>query len=256
MKVAVVTGGTRGIGLAISQQLSAEGFVLAILGRSSLENVLPSINSIKGAGGQVIYFSGDLKASDDRKSFFEQVKEAYGRVDVLVNNAGVAPPERLDLLETTEENYDFVLDTNLKGTFFLSQAIANEMIAQVEEKKTEYMPRIINVSSMSAYTTSINRGEYCLSKAGLSMLTQLFAVRLAEYGIGVYEVRPGVIKTDMTASVADKYDRLIADGLTPIERWGYPQDVANAVSVFCSDKFAFSTGEVLNVDGGFHIRRL
>lgn len=253
MKVAVVTGGARGIGLAVSSQLSQEGFSLAIFGRSSYEAVQ---TEIAGIGSEVLYFSGDLAKTEDHQAFVKKVIDTYGRVDVLVNNAGVAPKVRLDLLETTEENYDYVLDTNLKGTFFLTQLVAKQMVEQVSATSGEFLPRIINISSVSAYVSSVNRGEYCLSKAAISMTTKLFADRLAEYGIRVYEIRPGIIKTDMTAPVAKKYDLLIAEGMTPIKRWGMPEDVANAVSVFCSDKLTFSTGEVLNVDGGFHIRRL
>jgi 3-oxoacyl-[acyl-carrier protein] reductase len=181
--------------------------------------------------------------------------ENFGRIDVLINNAGVAPKTRMDLLETTEESMDHVLGINLKGTFFLTQLVANVMTRQLE-RDPDSRPKIINISSVSAYTSSVNRGEYCISKAGLSMVTSLFADRLAEYGILVYEIRPGIIKTDMTAAVQEKYDRLIEQGLTPVKRWGVPQDIADAVSVLCSGKLGFSTGEVLNVDGGFHLRRL
>jgi NAD(P)-dependent dehydrogenase (short-subunit alcohol dehydrogenase family) len=181
--------------------------------------------------------------------------DTFGKIDLLVNNAGVAPKERLDLLNMTEESLDYVLDINLKGTLFLTQLVANQMIYTIKSGKTDN-PRIINISSISAYTASINRGEYCIAKAGVGMLTKLFADRLAEYGILVYEIRPGIIATDMTSTVKDKYDDLIDNGLTPIKRWGMPEDVANAVSALCSNNFLFSTGEVINVDGGFHIRRL
>ena len=173
----------------------------------------------------------------------------------MVNNAGVGPKVRMDILETTEESFDFVLGINLKGTFFLTQTVANEMI-KLKEKLDDYRPKIINISSMSAYTSSTSRGEYCISKAGVSMITKLFADKLAAYGINVYEIRPGIIYTPMTEVVRAKYDKLISEGLCPIKRWGYPEDIANVVSAFVSDKFSYSTGEVINVDGGFHIQRL
>jgi NAD(P)-dependent dehydrogenase (short-subunit alcohol dehydrogenase family) len=181
--------------------------------------------------------------------------EQYGRIDVLVNNAGVGPKVRMDILDTTEESFDFVMNINLKGTFFLTQAVANEMI-KLKDTMENYKPKIINISSMSAYTSSISRGEYCISKAGVSMVTKLFADKLAAYEINVYEIRPGIIYTPMTEVVRAKYDKLIAEGICPIKRWGYPEDIANVVSAFVSDKFAYSTGEVINVDGGLHIQRL
>ncbi|NUQ03023.1 MAG: 3-ketoacyl-ACP reductase, partial [Anaerolineae bacterium] len=178
-----------------------------------------------------------------------------GAVDLLVNNAGVAPRRRADLLETSEESYDEVMAINLKGPFFLSQRIAREMI-RAREAGRAGAPKIINIGSISAYTSSISRSEYCLAKAGMGMMTQLFADRLAQQGINVYEVRPGIIATDMTEGVTEKYDRLIADGLTPIRRWGQPEDVARIVAALADDVLPFSTGEVINVDGGFHMRRL
>jgi NAD(P)-dependent dehydrogenase (short-subunit alcohol dehydrogenase family) len=183
------------------------------------------------------------------------VRARFGRLDVLVNNAGVAPRVRADLLETGEESLDFVLGVNLRGTFFLTQAAARWMVAQ-RETVAGHRPCIVNISSMSAYTSSVNRGEYCLSKAGVSMVTSLFADRLAEYRIPVHEIRPGIIRTDMTAKVEEKYDRLIAGGLLPIARWGTPEDVADAVAVLVSGQLSYSTGQILDVDGGFHIRRI
>jgi len=182
--------------------------------------------------------------------------QEFGRIDILVNNAGVAPRERKDILEMSEESFDFVVGINLKGTLFMTQKVANIMIEGLEGRDQGFNPVIVNIASLSSYTSSPNRGEYCISKAGVSMLTKLFADRLAENGINVYEVRPGIIFTDMTKVVKGKYDKLIDEGLTPIKRWGYPEDIANAVSVFCSGKLNFSTGEVINVDGGFHLKRL
>ncbi|NJN83774.1 MAG: 3-ketoacyl-ACP reductase, partial [Caldilineaceae bacterium] len=178
-----------------------------------------------------------------------------GRIDLLVNNAGMAPRVRLDLLETTEESYDEVMDVNLKGPFFLSQLVARSMIDLLQRQLIE-RPMIVNISSISAYTASPNRGEYCISKAGMSMMTALFAERLAAHGINVYEIRPGVTETDMTSKVKVTYDALIEDGLTPIRRWGQPDDIARAVSAIAQDLLPFSTGEIINVDGGFHLRRL
>ncbi len=254
-KVAVVTGAARGIGYSIALQLARDGCAIAIFDISEPEKVEENIKELKKECQPVLYFQGDLAQSKDHDNFCKQVMKEYGRIDFLINNAGVAPRVRMDILETTEENFDFVMNINLKGTFFLTQAIANIMIRQMV-KDSDFEPKIINISSLSSYTSSPSRGEYCISKAGISMITKLFADRLSEYSINVYEIRPGIIYTDMTKVVKDKYDKLIGEGLTPIKRWGYPQDIAQAVSVFCSGKLNFSTGEVINVDGGFHLRRL
>ena len=182
--------------------------------------------------------------------------ERYGRLDLHVNNAGVAPNVRLDILETTEESFDRLMRINLKGTFFMCQTVARAMIALQQKGIAGYHPRIVNIASMSSYTSSTNRGEYCISKAGISMVTKLFADKLAEYGIGVFEVRPGIIMTDMTKTVTEKYQKLIDEGVTPIKRFGQPEDVANCVLAAASGLLDFATGQVLNADGGFHIRRL
>jgi NAD(P)-dependent dehydrogenase (short-subunit alcohol dehydrogenase family) len=254
-KVAVITGAARGIGHGIALELAKDGCAVAIFDLLNLEDVQENIDQIKKLGLPVLYFQGDLTNEQARDNFCQKVMNEYGRIDLLVNNAGVAPKERKDILETSEESFNFVMDINLKGTFFFTQKIANIMVEEVKEG-LEIEPKIVNISSMSSYTSSPARGEYCISKAGISMLTKLYADRLAEYGINVYEVRPGIIYTKMTEVVTDKYDRLIEEGVTPIKRWGYPEDIAKAVSVFCSGKLNFSTGEVINVDGGFHLRRL
>ena len=254
-KTAIVTGGSRGIGHAISLQLAKEGYALALLDINAEEKVKDNLDRLRSVNGDLLYFRGDLGSSDDRKAFAQAVREKYGRVDVLVNNAGVAPKVRADLLEMTEESFDFVIGINLRGTFFLTQAIARDM-REGRAQDPSYHPIIVTISSNSEYTSSTNRGEYCISKAGLGMMTKLFADRLAEDGILVYEIRPGIIRTDMTSKVAEKYDRLIAEGLLPIKRWGEPRDIANAVSALCSGKLAYSTGQAIDVDGGFHIRRL
>ena len=255
-KVALITGGTNGIGLGIATQLAGEGYAIALMGRSAEDQVKESIGKIKSFGTPVIYVSGNLASDESRHTTLQKIDAGFGRLDVLVNNAGVAPKVRLDILSTTEENFDYVQNINLKGTFFLSQLVANYMVAEVE-KNVGIVPKIINISSISAYTSSTTRGEYCISKAGISMMTALFADRLAEFGINVYEIRPGIIATDMTAGVKEKYNRLILEeGILPIKRWGTPEDVANAVAILCSGKLAYSTGEVINIDGGFHVRRL
>lgn len=254
-RVAIVTGGARGIGNSIAQELGKEGYAVVIFDIIPQENVKENIEVFKDYNVPFLYIQGNLADSNDRQRLVKDVMEQFGRIDVLVNNAGVAPKVRKDILEMEEESFDFVIGINLKGTLFLTQLVAKEMIRLVNSG-IDISPVIINISSISAYTSSTSRGEYCISKAGVSMLTKLFADRLAEYGIYVYEIRPGIILTDMTSVVKEKYDKLIQEGLTPIKRWGYPQDIANAVSLLCSGKLSYSTGEVINVDGGFHLRRL
>jgi NAD(P)-dependent dehydrogenase (short-subunit alcohol dehydrogenase family) len=241
-KVALVTGAASGIGLACVKKLLAQGIaVVGMSRRSTMEAEL---------GGEFTYVSGDVSSTGDRNRFVDIALEKYGKIDILVNVAGVAPKVRADLLEMTEESYDYVMGINTKGTLFLTQRVANEMV------KGGIKGSIVNISSMSAYTSSVNRGEYCISKAGASMITTLFADRLAEYGITVNEVRPGIIATDMTSKVQEKYDRLIDGGLLPIKRWGTPEDIASAVYALCDGSLPYMTGQSINIDGGFHIRRL
>lgn len=254
-KTAVITGAARGIGQAIAKRLAKDGFATAIFDIIPRDDVVENLKVIEDIGNPMLYFQGNLTKADDRYAFVEKIKTEFGRIDILVNNAGVAPRIRADILGMSEESYDFVMGVNLKGTMFLTQIIANEMIDMVGKNMLDN-PAIINIASISSYTASIARGEYCISKAGISMLTSLYADRLADEGINVYEVRPGIIKTDMTKTVTDKYDKLIAEGLLPIKRWGYPEDIAKAVSVFASGMLSYSTGDIINVDGGFHIRRL
>lgn len=249
-KVAVVTGGTRGIGLGVVKELYEDGFQVVCVGRKLYDEVQEVIDS---SNGNIVFVQGDIRSIEKIRESVDEIAQRFGRIDVLVNNAGVAPKERKDILESSPESFDFVINTNLKGTFFMTQVVANVMIKQ---EANDFPPKIINISSMSAYTSSVNRGEYCISKAGISMVTKLFADRLSEYGIFVYEVRPGVIKTDMTAKVNEKYSQLIEDGIFPIKRWGTPEDIAGVVSVLCSPKLNYSTGDVINVDGGFHLRRM
>lgn len=253
-KVALVTGGSRGIGYGIATHLARNGFDIAINGVRSIDAVHDILNELKSSGADVLYCQGNTGLSADRKKILEQIKDHFGKLHVLINNAGIAPKQRRDVLEMTEESFDGVLDVNLKGAFFLAQHSANWMIEQKKADNT-FSGCIINVSSVSANVASINRGEYCISKAGLSMVTQLLAVRLGEYDIPVYEVRPGVISTDMTAGVKEKYDKLIGEGLTVQKRWGYPDDVGMAISSLALGNFPYSTGQVIMIDGGLTLRR-
>ncbi len=249
-KVALVTGGSRGIGLGIANHLANAGFSLAINGVRSEDQI--DLSSLKT---EVIYVRGNIASSSDRSQIISKVRQHFGQLNILVNNAGMAPRERRDILEATEESFDEVVSTNLKGTYFLTQQAANWMI---EQKKSgpKFDAMIINISSISATVASINRGEYCISKAGLSMTTQLFATRLGEFNIPVFEVRPGVIDTDMTSGAKAKYDKLISEGLTVQKRWGFPDDVGKVVAALASGSFPYSTGQVIMVDGGLTIPRL
>jgi len=254
--VALITGGSRGIGKGIALDLAKAGYNLIINHVSPANDALAdTITQITQFGHKCIALQADISTAQGRDHLLAATKETYGRCDLLVNNAGVAPKTRIDLLETTEESYEYVMDVNLKGPFFLTQSFANWMVEQVNSD-TAQKCRIVNIGSISAYTSSPARGEYCLSKAGMGMMTQLYADRLSEYGIGVYELRPGIIATDMTSGVKAKYDKLIDDGLTPIKRWGTPSDIGNAVVAIGHGHFDFSTGEVINIDGGFHLKRL
>jgi NAD(P)-dependent dehydrogenase (short-subunit alcohol dehydrogenase family) len=253
--VALVTGAARGIGHAIAATLAGQKYAIAIADVLPQDAAQANLDLITSQGVAALYIQSDISKADDRKKIIQAVREKFGRLDVLVNNAGVAPKVRADLLEATEESFDWVMGINLKGPYFLTQLAANWMIEQKKADNTR-CPKIVNISSMSAYTSSTARGEYCVSKAGVSMMTILYADRLAEFDIPVYEVRPGIIKTDMTAAVTAKYDKLIAEGVTPTKRWGLPADIAKAVLALAQGSFMFSTGQVINVDGGFHLRRL
>lgn len=254
-KVALITGAGRGIGRGIALALAERGWAVVINYRGNQGAAEETLRIAKDLGGEGFAIQADISQKTDRQRLVEKTLAQFGRLDLLVNNAGMAPRQRLDILEVGEASYEEVLAVNLKGPFFLTQQVARTMIDLLTSGIIAD-PRIINIGSISAYTSGHNRGEYCLSKAGLGMMTALFADRLAEYGIGVYEIRPGVIETDMIAPVKDKYDQLIANGLTPIKRWGQPDDVALAVVAIAEGLFPFSTGEVFNVDGGFHLRRL
>lgn len=253
--VALVTGGSRGIGRGIAEHLARSGFDLAINGMRPLEAVAEVVCELEKLGVDVLYCQGDIGDSKARKQILSKIRERFGRLHVLVNNAGVAPKERKDLLEASEESFENVLKINLQGPYFLTQAAAKWMIEQ-KQAVEDFAGCIINVGSISATVASVNRGEYCVAKAGIAMATQLWATRLGEFNIPVYEVRPGVIKTDMTAGVAEKYDQLIADGLCVQGRWGYPDDVGKAVAALAGGSFPYSTGQVIMIDGGLTIPRL
>jgi NAD(P)-dependent dehydrogenase (short-subunit alcohol dehydrogenase family) len=254
-RVALVTGGTRGIGLAIARRLAQEGFDLAVCGLRAAEAVAGPLADLRALGATALYVPCDVGDRGQRDRLVEAVRERFGRLHVLVNNAGVAPAERRDLLEATEESFDRVLGVNLRGPYFLTQAAARWMIEQKRHDRA-FAGCIVNVGSISATVASTNRGEYCVAKAGLAMATALWAARLGEFDIPVYEVRPGVIRTDMTAGVAKKYDRLIAGGLLVQSRWGDPDEVGRAVAMLARGDLAYSTGQVIAVDGGMGVQRL
>jgi 3-oxoacyl-[acyl-carrier protein] reductase len=262
--VGLVTGGSRGIGRGIALELARIGYdVVIAYARNAVAARATAAECLSAARAadrsvRVEIQQADIVSGAGRRKLLEFTKAAMGRLDLLVNNAGVAPEVRADILEASEESFDRLISTNLKGPYFLTQMAAKWMIEQgsAGSPSAPFRPKIITISSVSAYTASVDRGDYCLSKAALSMLTVLYAARLAEHGIGVYEIRPGIIATDMTEPVKAKYDKLIAEGLTPIKRWGTPEDVGKAVTAIAQDLLPFSTGEVINVDGGFHLRRL
>lgn len=252
---ALITGGSRGIGLAIARKLCEEGYDVAVNGVREEASVAQTLDELGSYGTKVIYCQGDIGSEEDRQSIVNKLRAEFGRLNVLVNNAGVAPKERLDPLKASEESFDRLIRINLKGPYFLTQAIANWMAEQKEQQES-YSGTIVTIGSISATVVSENRGDYCMSKAGLAMHSRIWAVRMAEYGIPVYEVRPGVIRTDMTSAVTDKYDKLIADGLTIQPRWGTPEDIGKAVLSLVSGDFPYSTGEVIMVDGGLTVPRL
>jgi NAD(P)-dependent dehydrogenase (short-subunit alcohol dehydrogenase family) len=255
MRTALVTGASRGIGRGIALSLAGAGFQVVVNYSRNADAAREVAERIEAAGGRAHPVQADIAETADRERLVEQAYRACGRIDLLVNNAGVAPAVRADLLDATEESFDRVIGINLKGPYFLTQLVARRMVEQVQSGVLRD-PKIVTISSISAYAASVNRGDYCLAKAGLGMLTALYAARLAEHGIGVYEIRPGIVATDMTGPVKERYDALIAGGLTPIRRWGQPEDVGKAVLAVATDLLPFSTGQVIDVDGGFHLRTL
>ena len=254
-QTAFITGGSRGIGLGIAKEMAKAGFNVAINGVRNKEAVRPVLDELTAFGVRAEYIQGDVSDSTSRRAMLDEILNSFGHLNVLVNNAGIAPKERKDILEATEESFDHLINVNLKGPYFLTQQVASYFIG--EKKKAMQFPCcIINISSVSAILASVNRGEYCISKAGIAMATKLWATRLGEHNIPVYEVQPGIIKTDMTAAVTEKYDKLFAGGLALQNRWGLPEDVGKAVKALASGDFPYSTGQVIMVDGGQTVGRL
>jgi NAD(P)-dependent dehydrogenase (short-subunit alcohol dehydrogenase family) len=260
---ALITGGSRGIGRGIAVALSRAGWDVLINFRANEQAARDTgreceqqARDRQAPAWRVEICQGDISIHSDRARLLHTMRQKFGRIDLLVNNAGVAPTARVDILDAKEESFDRLIAINTKGPYFLTQAVARWMIEQAKAHPDWGAPQIVTISSISAHTASVSRGDYCVSKAGLSMITKLFAARLAEFGINVFEIRPGIIATDMTAGVKEKYDDLIAKGLSPIARWGVPEDIGKAVAAIAARAFPFSTGEVINVDGGFHLRIL
>ena len=257
-KSALVTGASRGIGRGIAIELAKAGYRVAINYAGNAEAATEALSLVRAAGGDGFVVQGDVASAADRTRLVAETVRQFGRLDLLVNNAGVAPKVRADLLDAGEESFDRLFSINLKGPYFLTQLVAKQFLSQARDENG-FRGRIVNITSISVYTASINRGDYCMVKAGLAMMTKLFADRLANAGINVYEIRPGVIATDMTGGVKEKYDKLIIHderGITPIRRWGRPEDVGLAVRAIAEDRFPYSTGAVFDVDGGFGLQRL
>ncbi len=248
MKTALVTGAAQGIGKGIADLLAENDY------RVIYTDVFEEMSAGLPENGE--YLKLNITSESDRAAAVDYIEKKYGRLDLLVNNAGVACKVRVDILETTEESFDRLIGINTKGTFFMCQLFSNYMISCLEKNIPDYQPRLVNIASNSSYTSSVSRGEYCISKAGVSMITTLFADRLGEYNIPVIEVRPGIIKTPMTEVVTAKYDKLISEGITPMKRWGTPEDIAKCVLAVGMGLLDFSTGTFINADGGFHIKRL
>jgi len=254
-KVALITGAGRGIGLGIAKALASEGSDIVIADIHEEQAVGPALEELRRLGAATLYCRADVSDRGAREKMLEAVRNRFGRLNILVNNAGVAPKVRADVLEATEESFEWVMKINLQGPYFLTQAVARWMI-ELKRNDPSFEACIVNISSISATVASPSRGEYCISKAGVSMATQLWAARLGEFGIPVYEIRPGIIRTDMTAAVQAKYDKLIAEGLLVQSRWGLPEDIGRAVAMLARGDLAYSTGQVIMVDGGFSVRRL
>jgi 3-oxoacyl-[acyl-carrier protein] reductase len=252
---ALITGGSRGIGLGIAKELAKAGFNLAVNGVREQHSVQYVLDELKKTGVEVLYAQGNISKKKEREKIFGTVTGHFGHLNVLVNNAGIAPRERKDVLEATEDIFDEVLNVNLKGPYFLTQLFANHMV-EMKKENAEFWGCIINVSSVSASVASVNRGEYCISKAGIAMATKLWAARLGEFGIPVYEIQPGIIQTDMTAGVTEKYDRLFEQGLSIQKRWGLPEDVGKVAAAMATGMLPYSTGQVVMVDGGMTVPRL
>ncbi|MCR9066244.1 MAG: 3-ketoacyl-ACP reductase [Cytophagales bacterium] len=255
MKVALITGGSRGIGLGIARSLAEKGFNLAINGVRDESGVSKVLEELKAYGVEVIYCQGDISKAADRLSIVDKIKNHFGHLNVLVNNAGVAPKVRKDMLEVEEEDFDYLMDIVQKGTFFMSQLAVKELIAG-KEKDPNFEAYMINITSISARTASTNRVEYCMAKAGLSIMSSSFAIKLAEYGIPVYEIQPGVISTDMTAVVKEKYEKMASDGVVPEKRMGTPEDIGTIVAALATGQMPYCTGQMIAPDGGMGIWKL
>ena len=254
-KIAFITGGTRGIGFGVALALGKAGFDLAVNGMRNEGEVTDALEELRNLGVNVAYFQGNVAVREDRLAMLDKILSHFGSVNVLVNNAGIAPRERADILHAKEEIWDEVMEINLKGPYFLTQLFANYFV----EKKLEnplFEASIINISSISAFVASVNRGEYCISKAGIAMATKLWATRLGEYDIPVYEIQPGIIKTDMTSGVVEKYDKLFQEGISLQRRWGLPDDVGKVAAMLAQGNMPYATGQAIKVDGGLHIQRL
>jgi NAD(P)-dependent dehydrogenase (short-subunit alcohol dehydrogenase family) len=254
-KIAFITGGTRGIGFGIAMALGKAGFDLALNGMRNEGEVADALEEVRKLGVNVAYFQGNIAVREDRQAMFDKILSHFGAVNVLVNNAGIAPRERADILHAKEEIWDEVMDINLKGPYFLTQLFASYFV-EMKMKNPLFEASIINISSISAFVASVNRGEYCISKAGIAMATKLWANRLGEYDIPVYEIQPGIIKTDMTAGVVEKYDKLFQEGITLQRRWGLPDDVGKVAAMLAQGNMPYATGQAIKVDGGLHIQRL
>jgi NAD(P)-dependent dehydrogenase (short-subunit alcohol dehydrogenase family) len=254
-KIAFITGGTRGIGFGIAMALGKAGFDLALNGMRNEGEVADALEEVRKLGVNVAYFQGNIAVREDRQAMFDKILSHFGAVNVLVNNAGIAPRERADILHAKEEIWDEVMEINLKGPYFLTQLFASYFV-EMKMKNPLFEASIINISSISAFVASVNRGEYCISKAGIAMATKLWATRLGEYDIPVYEIQPGIIKTDMTAGVVEKYDKLFQEGITLQRRWGLPDDVGKVAAMLAQGNMPYATGQAIKVDGGLHIQRL
>lgn len=252
---ALVTGSSRGIGRAIAVELASAGYDIAVNYARNEDAAREAAGMVEAAGARAAIIQADIGSGPDRKRLLDEVKRTFGRLDLLVNNAAMAPRARVDVLEATEESFDEILSVNLKGPYLLTQAAARWLL-EIRREHPSRRLSIINISSLSEYAPSVNRGDYCIAKAGLGMMTKLFAARLAEHGIRVNEVRPGIVATDMTAGVKETYDRRIADGLVPLRRWGEPADIGRAVRALAGPGFDFATALAVDVDGGFHLRTL
>jgi len=255
-RTALITGGGRGIGFGIAEKLAEEGFNLVLSGRSDISQVEDAIRTLQEKGADVLYCSSDVSDRHSRTDLLSKIKQRFNHLHILVNNAGVAPQVRADILNATEESFERLMRINLQGPYFLTQAVANWMIEQ-KIADTAFMGCIINIGSISATVASTNRGDYCISKAGIGMMTRLFAARLGEFNIPVYEIRPGIIRTDMTEAVNEKYDHLIFEtDLLILKRWGLPEEIGKLAAAMARGDLPYATGQAIEMDGGLTLRRL